>query len=341
MAVGFYRLFLALWLSIFPPTAIYAETIAGSVDEDYEQWYLNGDGQHVGVGQQGTLSVSFTPRHKMRLCELSQDQCHLKVEVDQPVEVVEWAVNGIVNGDSTVGKILGQGSRIRYLAPGKVPRHNPVAISARIAGNQEMLLVANITVVPGNQWTGVMIIEVSGQHREGTPGKAGYELLDMGYRGAYSIQKVLTDSYEDDGSGIVFLQFAHLNTDFVQYRESRGDCVVISRIYEADDDMDPTTSMTVEISPSHTTRINHVIGSAYYVQGRTEERDCIDGTKPRSWQTDRIMMAPVFFDGPFEGESNNPDVVKGEITREIAINDDMFGTPLVGELHIQWKFTRQ
>ncbi|MBS1918984.1 MAG: hypothetical protein JST17_01910 [Bacteroidetes bacterium] len=66
----------------------------------------------------------------------------------------EWTVNGIVNGDNTVGTATKQDNRHAvYKAPGTTPQNNPVAVSVQILSdkNQKLLLTSNVTVI-GDQY---------------------------------------------------------------------------------------------------------------------------------------------------------------------------------------------
>jgi hypothetical protein len=69
----------------------------------------------------------------------------------------EWTVNGVVNGDNTVGTVTKQDNRHAiYKAPGATPQNNPVAVSVQIYSNNEsrkLLLTSHIDVFDGWHYT--------------------------------------------------------------------------------------------------------------------------------------------------------------------------------------------
>jgi hypothetical protein len=70
---------------------------------------------------------------------------------DPELQSIAWSVNGIVNGDGSVGTVSGT-SPATYTAPAAVPAGNPVAVSAQVRGLPTAgreTLVSNVTVVDG------------------------------------------------------------------------------------------------------------------------------------------------------------------------------------------------
>lgn len=75
-------------------------------------------------------------------------------DTPNPATYSNWSVNGIVGGNSAVGRVVSTGpSTARYTAPASVPQNNPVAVSVQGSGRRSrQTMVSNITI--GGQWYG-------------------------------------------------------------------------------------------------------------------------------------------------------------------------------------------
>jgi hypothetical protein len=59
-----------------------------------------------------------------------------------------WAVNGVTNGNNTLGKIVADPIGATFTAPPTVPSSNPVQVSVTVHyGNKTLLTLANVTIV--------------------------------------------------------------------------------------------------------------------------------------------------------------------------------------------------
>lgn len=62
----------------------------------------------------------------------SPDEDYLPPLPQQIPFTAKWYVNGVLNGNASVGTIIGQGQLVTYKAPASVPANNPVTISAEL-----------------------------------------------------------------------------------------------------------------------------------------------------------------------------------------------------------------
>jgi hypothetical protein len=72
---------------------------------------------------------------------------------------VAWSVNGTAGGSAAVGTVAGQAAgRATYTAPGKVPRANPVAVTAKLLtlSKRDYQLYSSITVTATDSWSGTI-----------------------------------------------------------------------------------------------------------------------------------------------------------------------------------------
>ena len=85
-----------------------------------------------------TIQVNKSQTFEVDVIETSDDELtQLKGDDVAPLIVtasktIIWSVNGVVNGNSTIGTVSGTDLLTTYQAPAKVPKNNPVAIGAQV-----------------------------------------------------------------------------------------------------------------------------------------------------------------------------------------------------------------
>lgn len=115
----------------------------------------------VRVGQSKTLEVrdcyAAAVSDDPELAPLPGFDCNAEQLAPLPGNTVtEWAVNGVVNGNSTYGYIGGGGLTGLFHAPSTKPVPDTVTASARLAyKNKETLLLSNITIL-GSDYAGTV-----------------------------------------------------------------------------------------------------------------------------------------------------------------------------------------
>ncbi len=75
-----------------------------------------------------------------------------------------WAVNGIVGGNSTVGTIVGTNLGATYKAPASKPAPASVSVSAKVAGDATfplLIVVANLTITDTAAYRGTINYDLS------------------------------------------------------------------------------------------------------------------------------------------------------------------------------------
>lgn len=95
-----------------------------------------------------------------------------------PMPCTNWRVNGVLGGNSTWGTVRAdQSQTATFVAPGKVPSRNPVAVSCEaFHGRSKIVAVANVTIKDkANGWHGTFEYTYSESHSNTGKTVAGVE----------------------------------------------------------------------------------------------------------------------------------------------------------------------
>lgn len=167
----------------------------------YERWYLAAGADELQVNESVLLGAKFNE------CEEEGGQDCLLTPLEDNGKVIEWRVNGIVNGDAENGTLTVSegGNGVTYTAPSTVPANNPVSISATIDTQSKgsLQLVHEITILSDNTWSGYVEVEFQGTFAE--PYLNGQKQGSVRYRSHQDFASVLTESFDDEGGGLVMM----------------------------------------------------------------------------------------------------------------------------------------
>lgn len=186
----------------------------------YERWYLLPASADVLVNQTLTLTANY-----MDCTDPLSAEC-LLTPLTGNAAVAQWQVNGVQNGNGTLGELVPSqsGSLATYHAPAAVPAGNPVSVVAQVdlsgQGGAQLQLVSNVTVLPDNIWTGALDMEFSGAFRE--PYLNGDRQANVVYRVHQDFVAVMTEAMDDDGNGLVMLTLGAPVLEF-RYHEVADD----------------------------------------------------------------------------------------------------------------------
>lgn len=179
----------------------------------YEQWYISPEQAEIYVGDSIDINVRYTA-----CTEDSQDaECLLTPIVPNAV-VDTWQVNGINNGNASVGTftVASNSASGTYTAPGSLPSGNPVSIAANVDLTEEnkgaLQLTSNITVLPDAAWTGNITFNFAYNYTK--PYIDGSKSGHLNYTARHDFSGVMTEALNDDGSGLVILELAEPQVQF-------------------------------------------------------------------------------------------------------------------------------
>ena len=84
----------------------------------------------VQINKSQSLEVTVVETSDDELTQLNGEEVAPLIKAAS--KTIIWSVNGIVNGNGAVGTTTGSSASTIFTAPGKVPKQNPVAVSAQI-----------------------------------------------------------------------------------------------------------------------------------------------------------------------------------------------------------------
>ncbi|WCL53316.1 hypothetical protein [Gimibacter soli] len=198
--------------------------------EMMERFDLQSESSEALPGEKLFLQVHYYGGDMRPECrDAPEDQQPLECDLLTPLityEVKEWTVNGIRNGNGDVGAISGlTDGRVTYIAPSEPPQRNPVAVTAKVrVGEQDVLVSTEITVRPPNKWEGYVTYNFEADYQENDPATNSVTNGKVKFFGAYEVDEVLSDSYGDDGTGVVFLAIAPREAEYEFNEKTRDDC---------------------------------------------------------------------------------------------------------------------
>lgn len=320
-----------------------------AVDPDRaEQFYMQVQESNLPTGLQTEIVVMFNPVSGCTETDTDPDclltpltSSDLLTPLTTPeVKAVKWKVNGILGGNSKVGTISGSGAHVYYTAPYTAPKRNPVAISAEVEGERGLTLVGEITVVPGSGWRGELSWQFAGESEEATAGSRGHKQVKIRANATYKIAGLITDSYNDDASGMVYLNLIPTDADYSFTSTTKGDCtdaVHWEGNFEADESHYPWM-VTVDLTADHNSGFRHVLSPTLVMSGYSDRSACVPGLKPERAVLETYSDVFPMFNGPFAGEAGDARTFKGEVTskQETTIQ----GETVEGELTVRWHFVR-
>lgn len=119
----------------------------------FDVLFINPPSASVQVGTSIGMKVDMVDTDDSGLTTLGGDQLAPLITIKN--KTIAWSVNGIANGNATVGTIAGNSMDASFTAPAKIPSQNPVAVNALVDVNfkyhgktfSKTPLVSNIRIV--------------------------------------------------------------------------------------------------------------------------------------------------------------------------------------------------
>ncbi|WP_308910273.1 hypothetical protein [Pseudokordiimonas caeni] len=258
-------------------------------------------------------------------------------------EVTEWTVNGIQNGNGDVGAIssLSDG-RVTYMAPAEPPKRNPVAVTAKVrVGSQDILVSTEITIRPPSKWEGYVTYNFEADYQENDQGANRTTNGKVKFFGAYEIDEVLSDSYGDDGTGVVFLAIAPREAEYEFDEKTRDDCDRTSR-------MRGSFLKGLKLPPPNQTlnlavgkdglEFGNVMPMPIDAQGEWHVRNCIaDKGLESSGEMEDFVNMDFLIDGAFKAPLEG-GIYRGSLQEERTFS--FSGREFTGMLTMEWRFRR-
>jgi|GEM_PF-1652390 len=151
----------------------------------YQRWYLNQDVTEVNTDEQASLIVIHDD------CVITGSEDCLLTPLESREEVKSWSVNGVAGGNKILGTVSGDSQGI-YVAPAKVPKHNPVNVSAVVdthsAKTGQLQLVGQIWIKP--KWHGYLQYSFNG-HNASHDGDTQVTRESLHFSATFAVKSVL------------------------------------------------------------------------------------------------------------------------------------------------------